>query len=150
MLNYYEFRIPRILSLSLPFITIGIGLKKYENDLNNLPKITPLVICIVLSYIEWLIFRYYNVISEIYFLTPPLFLLCFVTLQALNFNINSSFFNTLSIVGEKHSLFIYIYHRCIYLFLVLIFGFSILPFAAIICFFLTALISILISKIQRL
>lgn len=138
-------KLPKVLSLALPFITIGIGIKKFENQINRFGRFSFFMLSLILCYIEWGIFRYFQLSGEYYFITP--YLASVIFLLILNFKVENCIFTKLSNIGNTHTLYIYIYHRCVYLFLIIFWDRIILPFAALLCFVVTLLLSIFISKL---
>lgn len=133
--------LPRVISMSLPFITLGFGIRKYRDQVSRFGNIFYIVLFLILSYIEWIVCRHIGVSLEYYCFTP--LLSCAIFLFALNLNFTSPLFCSLATLGKKHSLYIYIYHRCVFLILIIVLGNWIKPYAALMCFMLTLLFSVI-------
>lgn len=149
-LTIADVKVLRWLYLSIPYIALGFFIRKNQDRLSTifLNKLSYSVY--VLAIIEWLVFRHYEIHVECYFLTP--LVVAHVFLLSLTFKVGDNSKKLLSVIsslGRDNSLNIYIYHRFIFVVLLLLCGGIIIPFAAPLCFLTTLGCSILISKYAR-
>lgn len=143
-LTIAEVKVFRWLCLSVPYIALGFFIQKNQDRL--LPILVNRLSCFVyiLAIAEWLMFRYYEIHVESYFLTPLVVAHIFLLSLTLKIGDNSrKLLFVISSLGRDHSLNIYIYHRFIFAVLLLLCGENIIPFAAPFCFLTTLCCSII-------
>lgn len=103
----------RIFSLSLPFLTLGILLRKYIGYLSKYVNRTNFIIVLLLLYCEFFLKRINGISSECFLFTPVLISLLFAYMvknEAAN-----EIISHIADKGRSTTLDIYIYHRPIWL-----------------------------------
>lgn len=145
------FHVSRFVYLSIPYIGLGMLVRKYQNKVCGHNKMTKVMILALLcgTYLEFHFANLHGVSLETTILSP--FLMFLVVLEMTKCNLQSKFAQQVASVGRSTTLEIYIYHRPVYALLL-----AITPpsqyyiyqnFGAIIVFIFTLSLVILCHKI---
>ena len=132
---------PRLLYLSVPFLTLGFVIKKYLSSISRYCTGRNFIISALLLACEFIVYRHYSLKTECFLFIPITLSMVFV--YAINYNENklgeafNIIINKCAILGRNYSLHIYIYHRLVFVIMVLVLGTSIFVVGAPLCFALT-------------
>lgn len=140
--------VPRLFVLSLPYIVLGIFILEYQEKMKFYVSMRNLTLCFIASYIEWAIWQYYGVKLECYILTPLFSMLILIKMIGLR-NSNQIVY-MIANGGGIYSLYIYIYHRAVFIIVFLFLGEKMLPSAAIIVFVITLLFCAITKKVCQI
>lgn len=139
--------LPKYITMSTPYLLLGLWIGKYRNKLPiQITHPLTIIFVVLLSYGEFIIYNKYGIISENYFTSPILSSIIFISsLKRRKYN---RFVCFLSEIGNKLTLFVYVYHRVISA-LLLVFVYNFYQIQAIVVFLLSLIIGYLYQAINN-